>query len=138
MLKRVSGKTGDSPRRLQSALIAVVDDDECARSGLGILIETLGHRVAAFASAEEYLASNMSETPACLILDVYMPGMSGPDLQNHLIADGCCPPTIFATGRFEAHVQKRVMGAGAFGYLTKPCDDEALLDCIGKAIRRAA
>src|ERR1700758_3066625 len=96
------GKPGNDPKRVQSELIAIVDDDECARSGLRALIESFGYRVAAFASAEEYLASDMRESTA-LILDVYMPGMSGPDLQAHLIAGGRCPPTIFATGRFEEH-----------------------------------
>lgn len=132
------GKTGNDPKCRTNELIAVVDDDEWARSGLRTLIESLGYRVAAFASAEEYLASDMRECTACLILDVYMPGMSGPDLQAHLVAGGRCPPTIFATGRFEEHVRKRVIEAGALGYLKKPCDETALLECLGKVARTAA
>jgi CheY-like chemotaxis protein len=129
---------GNDPKRIQSALIAVVDDDEYARSGLRDLIESFGYKVAAFASAEEYLASDMSDSTACLILDVYMSGMSGPNLQAHLIASGRCPPTIFATGRFEEHTRRRVIEAGAVGYLRKPCDEKALLDCLAKIIRTTA
>lgn len=122
----------------QSELVVVVDDDEYARSGLRDLIESFGYKVAAFASAEEYLASDIGENAACLILDVYMPGMSGPDLHAHLIAGGRGPQTIFATGRFEEHTRKRVIEAGAVGYLIKPCDAKALLDCLGKVIRTTA
>lgn len=114
-------------------LIAIVDDDQYARSGLGFLIESLGCREITFVSAEDYLASDMRENNACLILDVHLPGMSGPDLQAYLIAEGRCPPLIFVTGRFEEDVRKRVIEAGALGYLTKPCN-EALLHCIGKAL----
>lgn len=133
-----SGRASNYPKCVAGELIAVVDDDECARSGLRILIESLGYRVAAFASAAEYLAAGMGESAACLILDVYMPDMSGPDLQDHLIADRSCPPIVFATGRFEEHVRKRVIEAGALGYLKKPCDERALLDCIAKVIRTTA
>ena len=126
-------KTGDSPKHLQNGLIAIVDDDDCVRDGLSALIESLGRRAATFASAEGYLASAAKRNTACLILDVHLPGMSGPDLQARLIAEGCCPPTVFVTGRFEDHARKRVIAAGALGYLSKPCDEKTLLDCIEKA-----
>jgi CheY-like chemotaxis protein len=128
------GKTAIDVKPLQDELIAIVDDEKWARGGLSTLIESRGHRAAAFASAEHYLASDVKENTACLILDVHLLGMSGPDLQAHLIADGCCPPTVFVTGRFEPHMQKRVIGAGALGYLTKPCNEQALFDCIEKAL----
>lgn len=131
-------KSGSNPRYLPNDLITIVDDDECARSGLMTLVESLGYRVAAFASAEDYLASDMRERTACLISDVYMPGMNGPDLQAHLVAEGRCPPIVFVTGRFEEHVRQRVTAAGALGYLTKPCNQGALLDCIGKVHHAAA
>jgi FixJ family two-component response regulator len=118
-------------------LIAIVDDDQYTRSGLGFLIESLGCSVAMFVSAEDYLAADASENKACLILDVHLPGMSGPDLQAYLIAEGGCPPIIFVTGRFDEDVQKRVIEAGALGYLAKPCN-EALLHYIGKALRTTA
>jgi CheY-like chemotaxis protein len=132
------GKADNDPQHLHNELVAIVDDDEYARSGLSALIKSLGHRTAMFASAEEYLASDMSESPACLILDVHLPGMSGPDLQGHLITDAHYPPIVFVTGRFEEHVRKRVTEAGALGYLTKPCYEKALLNCIGKVLCGAA
>lgn len=122
----------------QNELIAIVDDDEYAREGLRTLIESLRHRAATFASAEEYLASDVKESPSCLILDVHLPGMSGPDLQAHLITEGRCPPTIFVTGRFEEPVRTRVMQARALGYFIKLCDEHALLNCIGTVLRMAA
>ena len=122
--------------RLENKLIAIVDDDEYARSGLSVLIESLGYRAATFASAEEFLASSMREDTACLILDVHMPGMNGPDLQAHLIAEGRCPPTVFITGQFDEHVRKRVIKAGAIGYLTKLGSADALVDSIEKAFAK--
>lgn len=128
------GKAVGVPERLQNELIAIVDDDDYARRGLHALIESRGCRAAAFASAEDYLASEANDSTACLILDVHLPGMSGPDLQAQLIADGSCPSTVFVTGRFEARVQKQVIAAGALGYLSKPCSEKALFDCIEKAL----
>lgn len=124
------GQTNNDPQPLQNEMIAIVDDDEYARAGLGALLESVGGRVATFASAEEYLASDMEEDASYLILDVHLPGMSGPDLHDHLVASARCPSTVFVTGRFQDHVQKRVIDAGALGYLIKPCDVEALLDCM--------
>jgi FixJ family two-component response regulator len=128
-------RASDEPGRVQKELIAIVDDDEYARLGLRALIEALGRRAAEFVTAEEYLASNVRESAACLILDVHLPGMSGPDLQAHLVAEAHCPPTVFVTGRFEEDVRKRVIAAGALGYLIKPCSDAALLNCLGKVLR---
>jgi len=76
----------------------------------------------------------MSEHVVSLILDVHLPGQSGPDLQAALIAKMRCPPTVFVTGHFEEHVRKRVTEAGALGYLNKPCSAKALLGCIGESL----
>jgi CheY-like chemotaxis protein len=130
--------TDNGRKRGQNGLITIVDDDECARAGLRDLIESLEYRAATFASAEEYLASDIRESTALLILDVHLLGLSGPDLQAHLIADRCCPPTVFVTGRFEEQVRKRVTEAGALGYLIKPWNETALLNCIGQVLRAAA
>ena len=126
------GQPDNDPKRCQNQLIAIVDDDPCARAGLQALIESRGHSAVTFASAEEYLGADMTARAACLILDVHLPGMSGPDLQAHLTASARCPPTIFATGRFDEHVRKRVTETGALAYLIKPCNERALFDCIGK------
>jgi FixJ family two-component response regulator len=127
--------TDNASTCLQIELIVIIDDDEYARTGLRTLIESWGHKAAAFASAEEYLASNIREITSCLILDVHLLGMSGPDLQARLIANGYCPPTVFVTGRFDEQTQKRVTEAGALGYLLKPCNDTSLLDCIGRVVK---
>lgn len=129
---------GNDTKRLENNLVAIVDDDECTRSGLSALLESLGYRTATFASAEKYLASDMSEDTVGLILDVHLPGLSGPDLQAALIAETRCPPIVFVTGRFEEQVRKRVTEAGAVGYLIKPCSEKALLDCIGKFLHISA
>ena len=131
-------QTNNDPKCLQNDLVAIVDDDEYARAGLRALIESLGYRAATFAAAEEYLAPHATESEVCLILDVHLPGMSGPDLQAHLITEGRCPPTIFVTGRFEEHVRKRVVEAGALGYFIKLSNEYALLNCIGTVLRIAA
>jgi len=123
-----------NPEHLQNRLIAVVDDEPCARGGLSCLIESIGYKAAAFASAEDYLASDARENTAFLILDIHLPGLSGPDLQAYLIAHGRCPPTIFVTGLIEDHVRERVIAAGALGYLRKPCNDKVLCECIEKAL----
>lgn len=80
------GNTGHDSRHLKNELIAIVDDDEYALSGLGDLIESAGYKAATFVLAEDYFAADLVERTACLILDVHLPGMSGPDLQDHLVA----------------------------------------------------
>jgi FixJ family two-component response regulator len=85
-------------------------------------------------SAEDYLSSKLKADTGCLILDVHLPGMSGPDLQSHLIADGNCTPIVFITGRFEQNVRNRVIAAGAIDYLTKPFPAESIINCIDKAL----
>lgn len=128
------GRTANDRDYVQDGLVAIVDDDEHARAGLRALIESWGYRSATFSSAEDYLAAEMIERTACLILDVHLLGMSGPALQAQLISSGRCPPIVFATGRFEEQVQKRVIAAGALGYFRKPCNQKALLDCIGRVL----
>ena len=129
----------NDPKRLYDKMITIVDDDEYARAGLKALVESLGYSAATFASAEDYLASDLGgDNTACLILDVHLPGISGPDLQAHLIARARCPPIIVVTGRCEEHVRKRVIDAGAVGYLTKSGDDKTLVNCIGKVLRVTA
>jgi FixJ family two-component response regulator len=119
---------------IHKGLIAIIDDDRCAREGINALIASLGYSSATFVSAEEYLGSESKRHTACLILDVHLPGMSGPDLQAHLMADGGRTPIVFVTALFDERVRNRVLGAGALGYLTKPCDESALISCLVKAV----
>jgi CheY-like chemotaxis protein len=120
--------------RVRNGLVAIVDDDQCAREGINALIASLGYSSAMFMSAEEYLGSESKPYTACLILDVHLPGMSGPELQDHLTADGGRTPIVFVTGLFDERVRNRVIDAGALAYLTKPCDESALISCLVQAL----
>jgi FixJ family two-component response regulator len=115
-------------------MISIVDDDQSMRDATLSLIRSLGHSAATFASAEEFLESGSLRKTACLIVDVQMPGMSGIDLQNHLIANGACPPMIFMTAFPDDQVQKRALGAGAIGFLTKPFSEDCLVACLQRAL----
>lgn len=123
-------------KRAHNTLIAIVDDDPWAREGMSSFVGSLGYLGATFGSAEDYLASEQKRRAGCLIVDVHLCGMSGPDLQARLLADGYCTPVIFVTAQFEEHVRDRVMQAGALGYLTKPWDERALITCLEDAVRR--
>ncbi|MCC8979028.1 response regulator [Bradyrhizobium sp. 10BB] len=116
-------------------MISIVDDDEPNREATEALVLSLGYTVATFASAEEYLQSDCAESSSCLITDLHMPGMSGADLQDRLIADGHHTPIIFVTAFYEDTTRARVLGAGAFGFLSKPFSAECLILCLDKALK---
>lgn len=130
----LNGARADA-RHAGNAVIAIVDDDPWAREGMSSFVGSLGYLGATFMSAEEYLDSDLKRRAGCLILDVHLCGMSGPDLQARLLADGYCTPVIFVTAQFEEHVRDRVMRAGALGYLTKPWDERALITFLEDAVR---
>src|SRR5271165_3476800 len=115
-------------------LVHVVDDDESVREAVGSLIRSAGWRAESFSSAQEFLASTRAEGPSCLVLDVELPGLSGLDLQQELAKADVQIPIIFLTGRANIPMSVRAMKAGALDFLTKPIDDEALLDAIRKGI----
>jgi FixJ family two-component response regulator len=121
---------------LKAPVISIIDDDESVREATKGLIRSLGCNAAAFASAEEYLRSDCVSDSACLITDLNMPGMSGADLQDRLIADGRRVPMIFITAFSDEKVRVRVLDAGAFGFLRKPFDDEQLIECLNKALKQ--
>src|SRR5262245_37230727 len=110
---------------LKNSMISIVDDDESVRESTKALLRSLGHTAHAFASAEEFLSSNLDDT-ACLILDVQMKGVSGVELQQRLIAQGRRTPIIFVTAFSDARVRDRVLKAGAIGFLNKPFSNEKL------------
>jgi len=116
------------------AMISIVDDDKSVREAAKTLIRSLGYATATFASAEEFLKSGRLRDTACLITDVQMPGMSGVDLQSHLTANGHCTPVIFVTAFPEESTRVRALKAGAFGFLSKPYDEESLIACLDKAL----
>lgn len=115
-------------------LIAIVDDDDAIRTGLSSLLRSAGYAVDLFASAEDFLASLPQGTPRCLVTDIQMPGLSGLDLQARLKADGRSIPVLVMTAFPEAAVRERALAAGAIGFLSKPFDANALLDCLRRAL----
>lgn len=115
-------------------VISIIDDDPSVREATQSLVRSLGYAAQAFSSAEEYLRSDRIRESACVITDLHMPGMSGADLQDRLIADGHQIPMIFVTAYFEEPARDRVMDAGAFGFLRKPFSDESLIECLDKAL----
>jgi FixJ family two-component response regulator len=111
-------------------LISVVDDDESLRESLEGLLKSLGYAVAVFSSAESFLASDALARTACLILDVRMPGMSGPDLQRRLVQNHLSIPIIFITAHGDEDVINQVMADGAVDCLLKPFTEDSLLNAI--------
>lgn len=113
----------------------MVDDDESVRESLPDLLREFGFTAQAFSSAEEFLASGLIDQTRCLILDVAMPMMSGPDLQRHLKAQLKEIPIIFITAHGDDDVRPRLMGQGAVECLLKPFSDTALLNALKAALR---
>jgi len=118
------------------AVVYVIDDDESLREALRSLIRSVGLRVETFASAHDFLHSDRPDVPACLILDVRMPGLSGLDLQRELSAAQIHLPIIFITGHGDIPMSVRALKAGAVEFLTKPFRDQDLLDAINQALER--
>lgn len=116
-------------------MISIVDDDESVREATKGLVRSLGYATATFSSAEEYLRSDRVRDTSCLITDVQMPGMTGVELQDRLIASGKRTPVIFVTAFPEDNIRARVLEAGAFGYLSKPFNDECLIECLDEALK---
>ena len=116
------------------SMITVVDDDEAVRDAIGDLIQSLGYTVVTFASAAEYLYSGRVPDTACVVADVQMPGMSGIELEQRLIADGHKIPVIFMTAFPKESARINLLSAGAFGYLKKPFSDNCLIACLDKAL----
>ena len=115
-------------------LISIIDDDEAVRTAMAALIRALGYEARAYESAEAFLESPSAASSACLIVDVQMPGMSGPELQRTLLLDAPAPPMIFITAFPDADVRQQVLAAGAVNVLGKPCEGKALVDTIEAAL----
>ena len=115
-------------------LVAIVDDDRSVQSALKDLMESAGLSAQCFGSAEEFLESDRRGETACLVSDVRMPGMSGLELQSKLKAEGSRLPIIFITAHGDAELRSRAMAAGAIEFLSKPFDDEVLLDKVRAAL----
>ncbi|HET7288162.1 MAG TPA: response regulator transcription factor [Pyrinomonadaceae bacterium] len=121
---------------MSNDMVFVIDDDESIRESLKSLMRSVGLGVETFASAQEFLQSTRPDVPACLILDVRMPGLSGLDLQRDLAEANIHIPIIFITGHGDIPMSVRAMKAGAVEFLTKPFRDQDLLDAIQQALER--
>lgn len=117
------------------SLVAVVDDDESVRESLPDLLREFGFAVQAFSSAKEFLASDCIGHTRCLILDIAMPGMSGPDLQRELTRRRQEIPIVFITAHGDETVRPRLLEQGAVECLFKPFSDTALLEAVNAALR---
>jgi FixJ family two-component response regulator len=116
-------------------LVAVIDDDESVRESLPDLLREFGFAVQAFSSAEEFLASDSVARTGCLILDIAMPGMSGPDLQQELMRQRYAIPIVFITAHGDDTVRPRLLEQGAAECLFKPFSDTALREALDAALR---
>jgi FixJ family two-component response regulator len=115
-------------------LVSIVDDDESIRESLPDLLKQLGFAARAFSSAEEFLASDCIDQTRCLLLDVAMPGVTGPDLQQELRQRRQSIPIIFITADRDMLVRQRLIEQGAVECLFKPFSDTALLEAVNSAL----
>ena len=116
------------------AIVYVVDDNAPVREAVTSLLKSVGLRVETFGSAQEFLSGERPDAPACLVLDVRLPGLSGLDLQRELAEADIHIPIIFITGHGDIPMSVRAMKAGAVEFLTKPFRDQDLLDAISQAV----
>jgi FixJ family two-component response regulator len=116
------------------SLVSVVDDDESVRESLPDLLREFGFAVRAFSSAKEFLASDCIEQTSCLILDIAMPGMTGPELQQELMQRQQKIPIIFITAQRDETIRSQVLREGATECLFKPFSDAALSDAVNAAL----
>jgi FixJ family two-component response regulator len=124
--------------RITIGVIAIVDDDQPFGDALASFLKAAGYGVLTYGSAEEFLESFDKQAIACLVLDVRLPGMSGVELQRHLIATRRLVPIIFVTGHGDDCLRDLLMKAGAKGFLSKPVRRDALLAEIDAAINKTA
>jgi FixJ family two-component response regulator len=121
--------------KVTHSLVSVVDDDESVRESLPDLLKAFGFSASAFSSAEEFLASDSVCKTRCLILDVAMPGMTGPELQRELVRRGQPIPIVYITAHQDDTVRPRLIEQGAVECLFKPFSDEALQEALSSALR---
>ena len=119
-------------------VISVVDDDTSFRRATARLIQSLGHPVVSFGSAEEFLGSGRLDDTACLVSDVKMPGIDGIELQSRLRQLGCGLPVIFITANPDTISRNRALASGAVGFLDKPFRDDELISCLDRAVAAKA
>ena len=122
---------------LQSpSVIAIVDDDVSLRRALARLLRVMGYQTETFASAEAFLQAGLHESLACLVLDVWLPGISGVALLEHLASLNSTRPVILITGRDDAQIHLRAAQLGAIAYLRKPLDEQDLQKAIQRVLEQ--
>ena len=117
-------------------LISIIDDDESMREAIKGLMRSLGYRVEAVASGQEFLSSRLALRTSCVIADMQMPGMTGLELYQRLSTSGKPIPTILITAYPDDGVRERALSAGVVGYLSKPFEEDDLLVCVRSALTR--
>jgi FixJ family two-component response regulator len=115
-------------------IVAIVDDDALIPRALVRLLSTAGWHAVTFPSAEAFLQTGMQASPVCLVLDVWLPGMTGVELLEHLAAMGSTLPAVIITGRDDLQMRMRAMQAGAIAYILKPLDGQELLRALQEAL----
>jgi FixJ family two-component response regulator len=133
----LSGELGSAPMQVASPIVFVVDDDVSVRESLELLIRNEGWQAETFASAHEFLERPRSALPSCLVLDVSLPGLNGLDLQRRVSSERNDLPIIFITGHGDIPMTVRAMKGGAVEFLTKPFNDEVLLNAVRHALDRS-
>lgn len=115
-------------------LIAIIDDDESLRRALMGLIRSLGHKVDGFASADAFLEAGDPDRFGCIVTDIQMPGLSGIELKQRLVEQGCDAPVIMITARGEPALQASALKSGAYCFLKKPFPADDLISCVERAL----
>ena len=123
---------------MNEPMVYIIDDDPSARNGLTRLVSVAGMKVESFASAKDFLASGKSEGPGCIVLDVRMPDMTGPELQEELCKADYCMPIIFLSAHGDVPTAAVAMKKGAVDFLTKPVDRDDLLEAIRVSLAKDA
>ncbi|HEY3835459.1 MAG TPA: response regulator [Bryobacteraceae bacterium] len=127
-------RRGTQPKEPVVSLVGVVDDDESVREAVSSLLRSAGYRCSVFPSAKAFLASDTLEATDCMVLDVRMPEVTGPELQSKLRAMNSAVPVIFVTAHADDEVRARASLGGATAFLNKPFSEDALLDAIRSAL----
>src|SRR5215212_119982 len=130
VLRKVCWQKKASASTMHTAKIAIVDDDDAVREAMKLLMRSWGYHASKFGSADEFLNSEQVDDTSCLVTDVQMPGLSGIELQDRLVASGHRIPIIFITAYSDENVRMQAMKAGALAFLIKPFKNDNLTDYL--------
>jgi len=133
----LGGEAGSPPMSVAASIVFIVDDDVSVRESLELLIQNEGWKPETFASAQEFLDRPRSLVPSCLVLDISLPGLNGLELQRRVASERTALPIIFITGHGDVPKTVQAMKAGAIEFLTKPFNDEALLNAVRQALEQS-